>query len=126
MSIPVLADEIAAVRFDGAGLVTAVVQDADTLEVLMVAYMNVEALRRTLTSGRTCYWSRSREEYWVKGETSGNVQEVVEVRYDCDADCLLVVVRQHGPACHTGERSCFHRRFGDGRDQAPRPAPAVP
>ncbi len=126
MSIPVVAEEIAAVRFDGAGLVTAVVQDVDTLEVLMVAYMDAEALARTLDSGRTCYWSRSRQEYWVKGATSGNYQEVVEVRYDCDVDCLLVVVRQHGAACHTGERSCFYRRFGSGTGQSPSPAPAVP
>src|SRR6188768_464351 len=91
-----LPDELAAVKYGADGLVTAVVQDADHLDVLMVAYMNDEALRRTLASGATCFWSRSRQEYWVKGETSGNVQEVVDVRYDCDGDCLLVLVRQNG------------------------------
>ncbi len=89
------------------GLVPAVVQDASTREVLMLGWMDDEALRRTLTTGRGTYWSRSREEYWVKGETSGNVQHVREVRLDCDGDTLLVIVDQHGAACHTGERTCF-------------------
>ena len=91
------------------GLVCAVVQQAGTREVLMVAWMDDEALHRTLTTGRATYWSRSRREYWVKGETSGNRQWVREVRLDCDGDALLVLVEQEGPACHTGERSCFHR-----------------
>ncbi|RZU31408.1 phosphoribosyl-AMP cyclohydrolase [Blastococcus saxobsidens] len=94
---------------DPAGLVAAVVQQHDTREVLMVAWMDDEALRRTLTTGRATYWSRSRGEYWVKGETSGNRQWVREVRVDCDGDALLVVVDQEGAACHTGERSCFFR-----------------
>jgi len=89
------------------GLVCAVVQQRGTGEVLMVAWMDDEALHRTLTTGRATYWSRSREEYWVKGETSGNVQHVHEVRLDCDGDALLVVVDQTGPACHTGTRTCF-------------------
>ena len=89
------------------GLVPAVVQDASTREVLMLGWMDDEALHRTLTTGRGTYWSRSREEYWVKGETSGNVQHVREVRLDCDGDTVLVVVDQHGAACHTGERTCF-------------------
>jgi phosphoribosyl-AMP cyclohydrolase len=89
------------------GLVVAVVQEHRTDEVLMVGYMDDEALRRTLTSGRATYWSRSRAEYWVKGETSGHIQRVREVRLDCDGDAILVRVDQIGPACHTGARSCF-------------------
>ena len=91
------------------GLVPAVVQQHDTGEVLMLGWMDDEALSRTLTTGRATYWSRSRQEYWLKGETSGHVQWVKEVRLDCDGDALLVLVDQEGPACHTGERSCFHR-----------------
>ena len=91
------------------GLVAAVVQQHDTGEVLMLAWMDAEALHRTLTTGRATYWSRSRGEYWVKGETSGNRQWVRGVRLDCDGDALLVLVDQEGAACHTGERSCFHR-----------------
>ena len=93
------------------GLVSAVVQAHGTREVLMVAWMDDEALHRTLTSGRATYWSRSRGEYWTKGETSGNRQWVREVRVDCDGDALLLLVDQEGPACHTGERSCFHREL---------------
>ncbi len=92
---------------DAAGLVPAVVQQAGSGEVLMVGWMDDEALHRTLTTGRTTFWSRSRQEYWVKGETSGHHQEVRSVRLDCDGDTLLVTVDQHGPACHTGARSCF-------------------
>lgn len=92
---------------DDAGLVTAVIQQHDSGEVLMVGWMDDEALRRTLTSGRTTFWSRSRKQYWVKGETSGNRQWVREVRLDCDGDTLLVKVEQEGPACHTGSRTCF-------------------
>ena len=97
------------IKYDSGGLVTAVVQDALDGQVLMVAYMNREALRRTLESGATCFWSRSRQEYWVKGATSGNTQKVVRLAVDCDQDCLVVVVRQKGVACHTGKRSCFYR-----------------
>jgi phosphoribosyl-AMP cyclohydrolase len=99
----------AALRRDPDGLVAAVVQQHDTREVLMVAWMDDEALRRTLTTGRATYWSRSRQEYWVKGETSGNRQWVREVRLDCDGDALLVLVDQEGAACHTGARNCFFR-----------------
>ena len=107
---PTLDPEVAALlRHDPAGLVAAVVQQHDTGEVLMVAWMDDEALRRTLTTGRATYWSRSRGKYWVKGETSGNRQGVREVRVDCDGDALLVLVDQEGAACHTGERSCFFR-----------------
>ncbi len=94
-------------RFDDRGLIPAVVQDAATKDVLMVAWMNEEAVRRTLAEGRTVFWSRSRGELWRKGDTSGHVQHVREVRYDCDADTLLVLVDQVGPSCHTGARTCF-------------------
>ncbi len=107
------AEELASVRYDANGLVVAVVQEASSKEVLMVGWMDAEALRRTLATGRTWCWSRSRKEYWCKGETSGDRQFVREVRYDCDGDALLVVVDQTGRgACHTGERSCFFRAFG--------------
>jgi phosphoribosyl-AMP cyclohydrolase len=97
----------ARLKRDGDGLVPAVIQDADSRDVLMVGWMNDEALHRTLTTGRGTYWSRSRQAYWVKGETSGHVQAVREVRLDCDGDTLLVLVDQTGPACHTGDRTCF-------------------
>jgi phosphoribosyl-ATP pyrophosphohydrolase/phosphoribosyl-AMP cyclohydrolase len=95
------------VRFDERGLVPAVVQDARTREVLTLAYMNEESLRRTLSEGETWFWSRSRSELWHKGATSGNTQRVVDVRLDCDADALVVLVEPRGPACHTGAVSCF-------------------
>ncbi len=97
-------------RFGPDGLICAVAQQYDTREVLMVAWMDAEAVRRTLATGAATYFSRSRQAYWVKGETSGHTQRVVEVRYDCDADALLVLVDQTGPACHTGTRSCFENR----------------
>ena len=101
-------------RYDENGLVPAIVQDAQTHRVLMLAYMDAEAVRRTLESGTTWFWSRSRREYWNKGATSGNVQRVREVRFDCDEDALLVLVDPAGPACHTGEESCFFRTIEDG------------
>ena len=97
----------ARLKRDASGLVTAVVQDAASRDVLMVGWMDDEALHRTLTTGRSTFWSRSRQDYWVKGETSGNVQDVREVRLDCDGDTVLVIVDPHGPACHTGDRTCF-------------------
>jgi phosphoribosyl-AMP cyclohydrolase len=97
-------------RFDERGLIPAVVQDVENGDVLMMAWMNRESLRRTLEEGRTVFWSRSRRELWRKGDTSGHVQHVEEVHADCDADVLLIRVHQVGAACHTGERSCFHRR----------------
>jgi phosphoribosyl-AMP cyclohydrolase len=97
----------ARLKRDAAGLVAAVVQQHDTNEVLMVGWMDDEALHRTLTTGRATYWSRSRQEYWVKGETSGHAQYVTSVALDCDADVLLVKVDQIGAACHTGDRTCF-------------------
>lgn len=99
-------------KFDAAGLIPAIVQDVRDRTVLMLAYMNRESLERTLATGETWFWSRSRRELWHKGATSGHVQRVREIYYDCDADALLVLVEQHGPACHTGERSCFYRRMG--------------
>jgi phosphoribosyl-AMP cyclohydrolase len=113
---------IAAVDFaKGDGLVPAIVQDATDGTVLMMAYMDAEALRRTLATGRTWCYSRSRQEYWQKGETSGDRQYVREVRLDCDGDALVVLIDQHGKgACHTGERSCFYRTIGRGPG-VPRP-----
>ncbi|MFN3384727.1 MAG: phosphoribosyl-AMP cyclohydrolase [Archaeoglobaceae archaeon] len=95
------------------GLIPVVVQDVNTREVLMVAYANEEALRKTLESGYAYYWSRSRNKLWMKGETSGNTQKIVEIRVDCDCDTLLYLVEQKGNACHTGNRTCFFRRLGD-------------
>ena len=100
------------IRFDSYGLIPAIVQDSRTKDVLMMAWMNAESLRLTLEKGETVFWSRSRQEIWHKGATSGNVQKVVEVRVDCDADTLLVLVEPAGPACHTGERTCFYREIG--------------
>ena len=98
-------------KFDEKGLIPAIVQDYKTGEVLMVAYMNEESLKRTLETKRTCFWSRSRKTYWVKGETSGHFQFVKGIYYDCDKDTLLVKVRQVAAACHTGKRSCFYRKL---------------
>ncbi len=107
------AEELGAVAYNHDGLVPAIVQERGTGQVLMMAWMNEESLRRTLKTGRTWFWSRSRQEFWCKGETSGDRQFVREAFYDCDGDTLLFVVEQEGRgACHTGERSCFHRAFG--------------
>jgi phosphoribosyl-AMP cyclohydrolase len=100
--------------YNADGLISVIAQQYDSREVLMLAWMDAEALRRTLTSGAATYFSRSRQQYWVKGETSGHHQRVVEVRYDCDRDCLLLLVDQTGPACHTGTRSCFTGRVMTG------------
>ena len=96
-------------KFDDKGLIPAVVQDSHTLEILMLAWMNADSLQRTLDTGETWFWSRSRQELWHKGATSGNTQEVVQIEVDCDGDTLLVFVNPAGPACHTGARSCFFR-----------------
>ena len=101
--------KIEELKFDENGLIPAIVQDAKKKDVLMVAYMNKESLRRTLKLGKTCFWSRSRKEYWVKGMTSGHFQFVKACLYDCDMDTLLIKVRQVGSACHTGKRTCFYR-----------------
>ena len=97
-------------RYDEQGLIPVIVQDAATREVLMLAYMNRESLQRTMADGLTCFWSRSRQEFWVKGATSGNIQKVKAIYVDCDADALLVEVEQTGVACHEGYRSCFFQR----------------
>ena len=101
-------------RYDEKGLIPAIAQDADDGTVLMMAWMNESSVNKTLETGKVTYWSRSRQSYWVKGETSGHVQELVDFRYDCDADCLLVLVNQSGAACHTNRRSCFYRAVRDG------------
>jgi phosphoribosyl-ATP pyrophosphohydrolase/phosphoribosyl-AMP cyclohydrolase len=103
----------AALTYDERGLLPAVVQDADSKQVLMLAWVDEEALRRTLDSGTTWFWSRSRKEYWNKGATSGNTQRVIDVRYDCDSDSVLMLVQPEGPACHTGETSCFYRSLNE-------------
>lgn len=104
-------DETADLRpkFNADGLITAIAQDAETHEVLMLAWMNAEALQATIDTGRATYWSRSRQELWIKGETSGHTQSVQEVRIDCDQDAVLLKVTQSGGACHTGRKSCFYR-----------------
>lgn len=99
-------------KYDGNGLIPAIVQDVDNGDVLMMAYMNEKSLEMTVDTGFTHFWSRSRQKYWKKGETSGNVQEVKEILYDCDMDTLLIRVKQHGGiACHTGNRTCFYRKI---------------
>ncbi len=104
-----------AIAFDDRGLVTAVAQQHDSGEVLMVAWMNRDAVAETLTSGRVCYFSRSRQSLWRKGETSGQVQHLVDFRWDCDADTILLLVDQEGVACHTGRRACFYNAVRDGQ-----------
>ncbi|EBA10858.1 phosphoribosyl-AMP cyclohydrolase [Roseobacter sp. CCS2] len=106
----------ATLRYNDAGLIPAIAQDADSGEVLMMAWMNAAAVAQTLETGRVTYWSRSRQAFWIKGETSGNTQELVHFRVDCDRDCLLVTVNQTGPACHTGRRSCFYTEVQNGEE----------
>ena len=106
----------ATLRFDGNGLIPAIAQDHASGEVLMLAWMNAEAVRKTLEEGRVTYWSRSRQSFWIKGETSGHTQRLVEMRVDCDRDCLLLLVEQTGPACHTNRRSCFYTGIRDGAE----------
>jgi len=102
--------------YDARGLIPVVAQDHASGEVLMVAWMNAEAVERTLSTGRVTYWSRSRGAFWVKGETSGHVQRLMELRVDCDRDCLLALVEQEGPACHTNRRSCFYTAVRNGAE----------
>ena len=104
----------ATLRFDANGLIPAIAQDDHSGEVLMMAWMNREAIEKTLATGRVTYWSRSRQAFWVKGETSGHVQDLVDLRIDCDRDCILMRVRQTGPACHTNRRSCFYTSVATG------------
>lgn len=103
-------------QYNDQGLIPAIAQDEESGEVLMMAWMNAESVARTLETGRVTYWSRSRSAFWVKGESSGHVQELVDFRLDCDRDCLLVKVRQTGPACHTNRRSCFYTAVRDGEE----------
>ena len=106
---PINHDLLSILKYDVHGLIPTIVQDAHSKDVLMLAYMNAESLQKTLRNGETWFWSRSRQELWHKGATSGNTQRVVEIRYDCDGDTLLVLVEPAGPACHTGKQSCFYR-----------------
>jgi phosphoribosyl-AMP cyclohydrolase / phosphoribosyl-ATP pyrophosphohydrolase len=119
------ADAVETVRFDERGLVPCVMQDWSSGEVLTLAYMNAEALRRTLDTGEMHFYSRTRDELWHKGETSGNVQRLRQIRYDCDADALVALVDSAGPACHTGQRSCFYRDLSGTADPAIDAAPAA-
>lgn len=108
--------DAASLRWDDRGLIPAIAQDAGSGEVLMVAWMNRAALEETLETGRVCYWSRSRQAFWRKGESSGHVQRLVDLRVDCDRDVILMQVDQTGPACHTNRRSCFYTAVRDGRE----------
>ena len=107
----------ASLTYDARGLIPAIAQDAGTGEVLMMAWMNAEAVTKTLETGRVTYWSRSRQAFWIKGETSGHIQHLVEFRVDCDRDCLLLKIDQVGPACHTNRRSCFYTLVEDGAER---------
>ncbi len=106
----------ATLRYNEQGLIPAIAQDAETGDVLMMAWMTREALEKTLETQRVTYWSRSRHAFWIKGETSGHTQELVDLRVDCDRDCLLLLIRQVGPACHTNRRSCFYTSVVEGEE----------
>ncbi len=109
-----MAFDPSSLKYDAQGLIPCIAQDAEGGDVLMMAWMNAESVARTLETGRVTYWSRSRQSFWIKGDTSGHVQELVDLRVDCDRDCLLAMVRQTGPACHTNRRSCFYTAIRDG------------
>lgn len=111
--MPLESGVLEAIQWNERGLMPAIVQDATTREVLMLAYMNAQSLQATLDSGKTTFWSRSRRTLWQKGETSGNTQQVIEIRIDCDADTLLILVKPAGPACHTEAQTCFFRSFDE-------------
>ncbi|MGR3623139.1 phosphoribosyl-AMP cyclohydrolase [Pseudophaeobacter sp.] len=104
-------------KYDDAGLIPCIAQDEASGEILMMAWMNAESVAKTLESGKVTYWSRSRQSFWVKGESSGHVQSLIDLRLDCDRDCLLALVQQEGPACHTNRRSCFYTAVRDGEEQ---------
>ena len=110
-TIQITPETIGKLKYDSNGLIPAIVQDYENNEILMMAYMNIDSLRETIKVGKTCFWSRSRKQYWVKGETSGHFQFVKEIFYDCDCDTLLIKVRQVGAACHTNKRNCFYRKI---------------
>lgn len=114
----------ASLKYDASGLIPCIAQDVESGEVLMMAWMNAEAVARTVQTGRVTYWSRSRASFWVKGDSSGHVQELAELRVDCDRDCLLALVRQTGPACHTNRRTCFYTAIREG-DEVEIMAPMV-
>ena len=109
-TIQITIENLNKLTFNADGLIPAIVQDAENNEVLMLAYMNIDSLKETIKQKKTCFWSRSRKTYWVKGETSGHFQHVKEIFYDCDCDTLLIKVNQIGAACHTNQRSCFYRK----------------
>ena len=113
--------DVSTLKFDDRGLLPAIAQQHDTGEVLMLAWMNAEAVEATLTTGDVTYWSRSRQSFWVKGQTSGHTQKLVDMRIDCDRDCILVLVDQHGAACHTNRRSCFYTSVKDGEVELLKP-----
>lgn len=106
----------ASLHYDAQGLIPCIAQEAATGEILMFAWMNAEAVAKTLATGRVTYWSRSRQAFWIKGESSGHVQRLVELRLDCDRDCLLALVEQEGPACHTNRRTCFYTAIRGGEE----------
>jgi phosphoribosyl-AMP cyclohydrolase len=108
--------DAASLKYDANGLIPCIAQDYASGEVLMLAWMNADAVAQTLATGRVTYWSRSRQSFWIKGETSGHVQRLVELRLDCDRDCLLALVDQEGPACHTNRRSCFYTAVQEGAE----------
>ena len=108
--------DAASLKYDTNGLIPCIAQDHASGEVLMLAWMNAEAVAQTLATGRVTYWSRSRQSFWIKGETSGHMQRLVDLRLDCDRDCLLALVEQEGPACHTNRRSCFYTAVQDGAE----------
>ncbi|WP_406736729.1 phosphoribosyl-AMP cyclohydrolase [Thioclava sp. GXIMD4215] len=108
--------DLSSLKYDANGLIPAIAQDAENGEVLMMAWMNAESLAKTLETGHVTYWSRSRQSLWAKGATSGHMQHLVELRIDCDRDCLLLKVTQKGPACHTNRRSCFYTLVEDGKE----------
>lgn len=108
--------DLLTLKYDEKGLIPAIAQDASSGEVLMMAWMNAEAVQKTLETGKVTYWSRSRQSFWIKGETSGHVQELVSFRVDCDRDCILVEVNQTGPACHTNRRSCYYTEIQNGAE----------
>ena len=113
LGVYLMKDILENIKFNKQGLIPAILQDKDSKEVLMLAYMNHDSLEKTMETGKACFWSRSRQELWLKGDTSGNYQHVEEVRLDCDNDTLLLLVKPAGPACHTGEKSCFHHKLSD-------------
>ena len=114
--VPPTTFDPASLHFDDRGLIPCIAQEAATGEILMFAWMNAEAVAKTLATGRVTYWSRSRQSFWIKGESSGHVQRLVELRIDCDRDCLLALVEQEGPACHTNRRTCFYTAIRGGEE----------